>query len=114
MDIKDKITIAIDFSDHVGARYIADGEWSGEKFLNELLRPKFEKAVREGYRLLIDLDGLYGNPSSFVSGSFGKLSIEKGAATVLEYLDFKSDDNPLRVVKITKEIKNPRKGPREV
>lgn len=114
MEIKDKIIIAKEFTDHVGARYRTDGEWSGEKFLEEMLLPKFEKAVADGYSVLVDLDGLYGNPSSFISGSFGKLSVDKGAALVLEHLQFKSDDNPLRIVKVTNEIKNPRKGSREM
>lgn len=114
MEIKDKIIIAKEFTDHVGARYITDGDWSGEHFLNEILLPKFEKAVNGGYALLIDFDGLYGNPSSFISGSFGKLSVDKGATLILEHLQFKSDDNPLRIVKVINEIKNPRKGSREM
>ena len=80
---KDKIIIAQDFSDHPASRYKVDGDWSGEKFLEEILLPKFEKALEGSYILLIDLDGVFGYPSSFVSGSFGKLSIEKTANLLL-------------------------------
>lgn len=109
MNIKDKIIMVSDFSDHPGARYIKDGDFSGELFLDTLLRPKFDKAVEGGYLLLIDLDKVFGYPSSFVSGSFGKLSIEKGSDTILKYVQFKSEENPLRLEKILKEIKDPKR-----
>ena len=54
MEIKDRIKISINFSDHPGARYRKDGEWSGEKFLEEILLSKFEKAVKGDYILEID------------------------------------------------------------
>lgn len=107
MDIKDKIVIATDFTDHLGARYRTDGEWSGQKFLEDILLGRFEKAVTENYLLLVDLDNVYGYPSSFVSGAFGKLSVDKGPEIVLKHLTFKSDQNPLRIDKIVKEIKDP-------
>lgn len=109
MTIKDKIIMVSDFSDHPGARYIKDGDFSGELFLNTILRPKFNKAVDGGYLLLIDLDKVFGYPSSFVSGSFGKLSIDKGDDTVLRHIQFKSDENSLRLEKILKEIKDPKR-----
>lgn len=110
MEINDRITIVTDFSDHPGARYIKDGNFSGEQFLNKILRPKFEKAVKGDYILFIDLDGVYGYPSSFVSGSFGKLSIEKGAELVLKHIQFKSEENLLRLERIIKGIKEPKKN----
>ena len=76
-------------------------------FFEEILRERFNKAVDGQYILLIDLDGAWGYPSSFVGGSFGKLSMEKGSQLVLKHLDFKSDKNPLRIDKVKNEIKNP-------
>ncbi|MBK6545760.1 MAG: STAS-like domain-containing protein [Saprospiraceae bacterium] len=108
MEIKDKIVIATQFSSTPGARYRKDGEFSGEEFLEVFLLPKFEKAVKEGYILEIDLDKVWGYPSSFVSGSFGKLSVAKGADLVLKHLKFVSEENPIRLEKILAEIKNPR------
>lgn len=107
MEIKDEIIIAKDFSDHVGARYKREGPFSGELFLETILLPKFEKAVQGGYVLFVDLDKGFGYPSSFVSGSFGKLSLEKGADLILKHIKLKSDDNPLRIDKIIDEIKDP-------
>ena len=109
MKINDTIIIATDFTTTPGARYRRDGEFSGEEFLEEILIIKFEKAVENNYILLIDLDKVWGYPSSFVSGSFGKLSIAKGADIVLKHIQFKSDENPIRLEKIINEIKKPRK-----
>jgi hypothetical protein len=107
MKVKDKIIIAKDFHDDPGAREEKDGLNSGEIFYNELLHSRFLKAKEKEYILLIDLDGVFGYPSSFVSGSFGKLSINYGAEIVLRHLSFKSDRRPIRVDKIIFEIKNP-------
>ncbi len=108
MEIKDRIVIATDFSDSPGARYKKDGDFSGEQFLEELLLPKFEEAVKKNHILLIDLDQVFGYPSSFVSGSFGKLSVEKGSKLVLKHIKFKSEENPLRLENIIKEITDPK------
>ncbi|MFA6447711.1 MAG: DUF4325 domain-containing protein [Patescibacteria group bacterium] len=110
MEINDWIKIATDFSDHPGARYRKDGECSGEQFLEELLLPKFEKSVEKNHILQIDLNKVYGYPSSFISGSFGKLSVLKGEELVLKHIQFKSEDNPINSEKILKEIKNPKRG----
>jgi hypothetical protein len=109
MEIIEHIVVADDFSIHPGARYSADGDCSGEKFLNEILLPKFESAVTRGGILHIDLDRVFGYPSSFVSGSFGKLSTQKGASLVLKHIEFKSKDNKLRLERIIKEIQSPKK-----
>lgn len=109
MEIKDKIIVKTDFSDTPGARYKTDGPNSGELFLELLVSKKFNNAVDGNYILLIDLDGVWGYPSSFVSGSFGKLSLDFGADKVLKHIVFKSDDNSIRLENILKEIKNPKK-----
>lgn len=104
-----KIIIRSDFSDAPGARYRKDGPHSGEEFLEELLRPKFEEAIKKGVKLIIDLDGVWGYPSSFVSGSFGKLSIEKGAEQLLSTIVFISYESETRKSRIMNEIQNPTK-----
>lgn len=110
MEIKDTLIIAMEFTKTPGARYLKDGsKFSGETFLKQLLQPRFEKAVAGNYILKIVLDGAMGYPSSFVSGSFGKLSLEKTSDLVLKHIKFESDDNPLRKEKIIYEIKNPQK-----
>lgn len=113
MEIKDNIKISEEFSDALGARYIEDGDNSGEEFLKIILLPRYEKAVNEKYIVEIDLDDVLGFPSSFVSGSFGKLSLLKGANNVLTYVSFKSS-NRTRKAQIIYEIENPRKGVKDV
>lgn len=103
------INIKADFSDSPGARYRKDGPHSGEEFFDSLLKPKFEEAVRNSVHLVIDLDGVWGYPSSFVSGSFGKLSLEVGADTVLSNIDFISKESEIRKNRIIAEINNPTK-----
>lgn len=107
MEIKDKLIVATEFKDNPGARDREDGPHSGQQFLEDIFIARFEKAVKEGYILLVDLDGVLGYPSSFVSGSFGKLSMDRGSEILLKHLAFKSEKNPLRIDKIINEIKNP-------
>lgn len=102
-----KIKISEDFTDTPGARDRIDGDFSGEVFLENLLLPKFEKAVSENCLLVIDLEGAWGYPSSFISASFGKLSVLKGKKIVLKHIKFVSEDNPARIDKFTNEIINP-------
>lgn len=106
MQIKDKIIIATDFTDTPGARFKSEGDFSGEEFLENILLPKFEKAIAGNYILLINLDDVWGYPSSFVSGSFGLLSIQKGAKLVFKHIKFESE-NDTKIEKFVEEIKNP-------
>ena len=102
-----KINIKNDFSDSPGARYREDGPHSGQEFFETLLKPKFDEARGKGIKLEINLDGVWGYPSSFVSGSFGKLSLEYTAIVVLETLVFVSEESETRKDRIIAEIKNP-------
>ena len=103
------ITIRTDFSDSPGARYRKDGPHSGEEFFEKLLKPKFEEAIANKVKLVIDLDGVWGYPSSFVSGSFGKLSLEMGKNEVLSTIVFISNESDTRKSRIMAEIENPTK-----
>lgn len=107
MEIKDTLIIAKEFGDTAGARDYEDGPFSGKEFYDNFLHDRFVKAKDTGYILLIDIDDFWGWPSSFVSGSFGLLSTKYGAETVLKYLDFKCDKNPLKITKTIYEINNP-------
>ena len=106
------INIKTDFSDSPGARYRKDGPHSGEEFFEALLKPKFDEAVRNQVKLIIGLDGVWGYPSSFVSGSFGKLSLEVGKDAVLSTIVFISEESEIRKSRIIAEIKNPTKRDR--
>lgn len=109
MEIKDTIVIAKEFGDTAGARDYEDGDYSGKEFYDNFLLPRFNKAIEGRYALLIDIDGFWGWPSSFVSGSFGLLSKEKGAEKVLKHLRFKCDSNPMKIEKAKYIINNPKR-----
>lgn len=108
MEIKKTIKIATDFSDSPGSRYKEDGAFSAEAFMEEIFLFEFEKAVNGNYKILVDLDGVWGYPSSFISGSFGKLSLEKGSHLLLKHIEFKSEESNLRKEEFIREIKKPR------
>ena len=103
-----KINILNDFGRLLGARYIYEGPFSGEAFLKNILTSKFELAINKKSKLRIELDGVRGYPSSFVSGSFGKLSLLFGSDIVINHIDLISN-NSIRIEKIINEIKNPKK-----
>ncbi|MCI8749408.1 MAG: STAS-like domain-containing protein [Lachnospiraceae bacterium] len=67
------IQICKDFSDTPGGRYICEGEYSGEKFREELLLPKYNEAEDKGEKLRVEFDGCYGFGTSFLEEAFGGL-----------------------------------------
>jgi hypothetical protein len=103
-----EIHVAQDFGKTLGARYEYEGKFSGELFLEKLLRPKFLKAIETDSKIKIFLDGVFGYPSSFVSGSFGKLSLDFTEGKVLNHIELVTNNN-IRKQKIISEIKNPTK-----
>lgn len=116
MEIKDKIIISKDFSDLPYGRDKFEGDFNGETFLIKFLYPKFLNAVKSSYKLEIDFNGIYGYPSSFISGSFGNLSYwlsetlgkEKAKELIYKHISFKSEDNPMRATQVLQEIENPK------
>jgi hypothetical protein len=101
------INIADDFSDAPGARYIKDGPASGELFYERLLKPKFESAVEENSKLLVDLDGTFGYATSFISEAFGHLSRDFTSEQVLKIIIIKSEEDEAVKEFVIKTIKNP-------
>lgn len=88
------LVIATEFSPTPGPRYVWQGEHSGEKFLKELLQPRFDEAAREGDTLLVDLDGTEGYATSFLEEAFGGLARDQGKEAVRSTLRLKSEDEP--------------------
>lgn len=82
------INIAKDFSTKLGGR--CEGQFSGERFYNEILKPKFIQASNTNTRLIINLDGVRGYGSSFLDQSFGELAREFGLENVKSILTFKT------------------------
>ena len=66
-----------DFAPSPGGRYVADGEFSGEWFRDDILVPALRDAIRASTELKVELDGTSGYGSSFLEETFGGL-IRKG------------------------------------
>lgn len=63
------ILLARDFSPYPAGRYRKDGPYSGEAFRDDLLWPR----LADGHRVLLNIDGVAGLPSSFWEEVFGGL-----------------------------------------
>ena len=100
-----RISICKEFSETPGARYKSEGIYSGEEFRESLLQPKFEEAIKKGEKLVVDLDGGYGYPTSFLEEAFGGLARTFGSQKVLESLEFVSEDEPALVEEIIMYIR---------
>ena len=77
-----------------GGRYKKNGKYSGEEFYEKYLLPSFRNAQDGGGKLVIDFDGCFGYPSSFLDESFGKLGREYGGKKILKTIEFISNDQP--------------------
>lgn len=104
-----KINICKDFSETPGARYRVEGPFSGEEFRETLLIPTYTQAVEGGKKIIIELDGGYGYPTSFLEEAFGGLARIYDAKEILSTLSFISDDEPSLVEEIVSYIKNAKK-----
>ena len=115
MEIKYKINIAKDFSAYPAGRYRTEGKASGEAFLNDHLMAKLTAAIYENVLLEVDLTGMNGYPSSFISGSFGKFSYELGkligkkeaSNLLLKHILFVCNDSNVKIKAFQDEINNP-------
>jgi hypothetical protein len=98
------ISVIRDFADTPGPRSREEGEHSGDQFLEEILLPKFEEAVRSSQALRVDLDGTEGYATSFLEAAFGGLARRFGSDRVLRIIQFKSDDEPHLIDEVKKYI----------
>lgn len=100
------INICNDFSETPGARYRAEGEYSGEEFRETILVPAFERAIQCNEKIIIELDGGYGYPTSFLEEAFGGLARKYTPEQVDGLLSFVSDDEPSLEGEIREYIAN--------
>ena len=103
--MKNRMKISEIFSKIPGGRSKSDGPNSGEEFRERVLKPEFEK-LKENQKLLIDFDGAYGYPTSFLEEAFGGLAREFGVEGVLSKLEFKSHEEPSLIGEVIGYIKN--------
>ncbi len=103
-----EINISRDFTLYPGARYISDGEYSGEEFFDSHLKPTLESVWDDPDRtVLIDFDGTFGYASSFISEVFIRtVKYFKDKERINKKLHFKSEDDPLLIESIKKIINN--------
>lgn len=97
------LKVSEEFSKIPGGRFRQDGEFSGEEFYEDYLKPKFIMTKLRNEKLLIDLDGGFGYPTSFLKEAFGSLAKEFGPGFVLSKIELKSEDEP-SLVKYIKDI----------
>jgi hypothetical protein len=95
-----EIKIKRDFTFTPGARDYEDGKQSGQEFYERILKKRFKEALEGGVKLKVDLDGVEGYPSSFLSESFGLLGNEFGAELVWNNLVIVSNIVPKYIKKI--------------
>ena len=93
--MKLEINIASDFSLTPGARYITDGDYSGQEFFEKILEPKFlEIKDLENGKLIINMDYTDGYATSFLDEAFGGLARKYSKNIVLSKIDFISSEEP--------------------
>lgn len=109
----DKIIRIVDeFTPYPGGRFPVGKNDSGQELREGLLWPELEKAIKGGYRLIINLDGGAGFGSSFLDEAFGGLvRIHRvSRKTLSEKLRFISDEDPYCVEEIWEYIDNAASG----
>jgi hypothetical protein len=103
------LNIAKDFSDTPGPRSREEGEFSGDQFLQDLLRPMYLKAKEKKEELTVDLDGTEGYATSFLEAAFGGLAREFASEEIFGVIRFKCDDEPYLEEEIKRYIKEARR-----
>lgn len=85
------INVASDFSRTPGGRYREDSDNSGQRFREDVLVPALNHEPKFD-RVVIELDGVFGYPSSFLEEAFGGLIREEGfrSADLIQKIEFKA------------------------
>jgi hypothetical protein len=100
-----ELNIALEFTRTPGPRKRSEGKYSGEEFLDTLLRPKFLSATSIGTILHVNLDGAAGYPTSFLEEAFGGLAREFGPSEVDRAIELTCEDEPYLVDQIRRYIR---------
>ena len=79
-----------EFTDTPGGRFKQHGDFSGEQFREEILRP----ALEQNDQVILDLNGAFSFPPSFIDEALGVLIDQCGEELVRKKLTIKLDDNP--------------------
>lgn len=94
------------FSRYPAGRYLSDGPFSGEKFLNDCLLPYINREEK----LQIDFDGVRGCGSSFLEEAFGGLVRKVNKKNyVSKKLAFVSKEDPFLISEVESYIRDAEK-----
>jgi hypothetical protein len=100
-----KLKISSDYTDAPGGRLITDGEYSGEDFREEVLRPLLASLGSDEI-LEINFDDSYGYPTSFLEEAFGGLAREIDSKELLKKMKFICNDEPSVIDRVLEYINN--------
>ncbi len=86
------ISIAEDFSKVPVGRFRDDGEWSAERFREDLLIPALKKADKK-HPVIVNINGVEGYSASFLEEAFaGLIGGEYTREDIQEKLQIEADD----------------------
>lgn len=88
-----------------GRKHPDDGKYTGQRFREEFIEPIFEQEDK----IIIDLDDLYGCPSSFREEAFGGLARKYSSEQVFNKLEFICTDQPPLIDTIKADIRDANK-----
>jgi len=91
------INFASDFTDCPGGRLKIYGEFSGEEFREDVLKP----ALASYDHVTIDLNGVMGFPASFIDEVFGRLVEEMGLDAVRSRIALRLTDDAVALAEIS-------------
>lgn len=103
-----RISVRENFSKTPGHRSPDDGPFSGELFLDDVLRPAFVDCRKRSEKLIVDLDGTSGYATSFLEASFGGLAREFPIDEVLQNVTVICGNEPYLVDEVTNYIREAR------
>lgn len=98
------ITIAKEYTKSPGGRHISEGDYSGEDFRERILYPAYEKILKSGETLIVDLDGGYGYSPSFLEEAFGGLARKMNDHDILNKIEIISKEEPKLIDDIKRYI----------
>ncbi|MFH6966897.1 STAS-like domain-containing protein [Flavobacterium sp. FlaQc-28] len=93
----------LDFTEYPGPRYKDQGQYSGEYFYENVIKPKFQEALESNSILVLDLDNTAGYASSFLDECFGNLVYDFNYDEIFKRLKIISTQEPDWIEVIFKE-----------
>lgn len=84
----------LDFTEYPGPRYTDQGEFSGEYFYNNIIKPQFQIAIDTDSIFVVNLDDTAGYASSFLDECFGNLVFDFDYNEIKKRLKIISNQEP--------------------